>query len=235
MIWPPCSPDLNPIENLWSLIKCEIYREGKQSTSRNSVWEAVVAAARNVDRKQIKQLTESMDGRLLSVIIKKDYISVIKMHFGTNLPAGRFGGRTAHAPAILEDGGAQGEDGRDPDWIDWKEWDAAEAGFPTLSTDALGRMDFSSHHIRLLQQLDEQRKKDLFCDCHIMVEGQMFTAHRNVLFASSGYFKMLFSQSSKDVSKTHNHYLRCFLCRHVHCHPRLCVFWQITPFWAECH
>ncbi|CAJ0953206.1 unnamed protein product [Ranitomeya imitator] len=43
-----------------------------------------------------------------------DYISVIKMHFGTNLPAGRFGGRTAHAPAILEDGGAQGEDGRDP-------------------------------------------------------------------------------------------------------------------------
>ncbi|CAJ0964168.1 unnamed protein product [Ranitomeya imitator] len=39
------------------------------------------------------------------------YISVIKMHFGTNLPAGRFGGRTAHAPAILQDGGAQGEDG----------------------------------------------------------------------------------------------------------------------------
>ncbi|CAJ0955650.1 unnamed protein product [Ranitomeya imitator] len=40
------------------------------------------------------------------------YISVIKMHFGTNLLAGRFGGRTAHAPAILQDGGAQGEDGR---------------------------------------------------------------------------------------------------------------------------
>ncbi|CAJ0948792.1 unnamed protein product [Ranitomeya imitator] len=46
-----------------------------------------------------------------------NYISVIKMHFGTNLPAGRFGGRTAHAPAILEDGGAQEEDGRDPGWI----------------------------------------------------------------------------------------------------------------------
>ncbi|CAJ0918942.1 unnamed protein product [Ranitomeya imitator] len=35
------------------------------------------------------------------------YISVIKIHSGTNLPAGRFGRRTAHAPAILEDGGAQ--------------------------------------------------------------------------------------------------------------------------------
>ncbi|CAJ0949390.1 unnamed protein product [Ranitomeya imitator] len=34
-------------------------------------------------------------------------VQVIKMHFGTNLPAGRFGGRTAHAPAILEDGGAR--------------------------------------------------------------------------------------------------------------------------------
>ncbi|CAI5686570.1 unnamed protein product [Oreochromis niloticus] len=49
MTWPPCSPDLNPIENLWSIIKCEIYKEGKQYTSLNSVWEAVVAAARNVD------------------------------------------------------------------------------------------------------------------------------------------------------------------------------------------
>ncbi|MGL5955124.1 MAG: transposase [Brevinema sp.] len=71
MTWPPCSPDLNPIENLWSIIKCEIYKGGKQYTSLNSVWKAVVAAARNVDGEQIKTLTESMDGRLLSVLAKK--------------------------------------------------------------------------------------------------------------------------------------------------------------------
>ncbi|KAJ1132592.1 hypothetical protein NDU88_010899 [Pleurodeles waltl] len=71
MTWPPCSPDLNPIENLWSIIKCEIYKEGKQYTSLNTVWEAVVAAARNVDGEQIKTLTASMDGRLLSVLAKK--------------------------------------------------------------------------------------------------------------------------------------------------------------------
>jgi transposase len=26
MKWPPYSPDLNPIENLWALVKAEIYR-----------------------------------------------------------------------------------------------------------------------------------------------------------------------------------------------------------------
>ncbi|CAJ0953022.1 unnamed protein product [Ranitomeya imitator] len=65
----------------------QILQGGKQSTSRNSVWEAVVAAARNVDRKQIKQLTESTDGRLLSVIIKKGFLSskVNDIKFGINI------------------------------------------------------------------------------------------------------------------------------------------------------
>ncbi|KAI5624251.1 tripartite motif-containing protein 16, partial [Silurus asotus] len=81
MIWPPCSPDLNPIENLWSIIKCAIYKEGKQYTSLNSVWEAVVAAARNVDGEQIKTPTESMDGRLLSVLAKKETYTHKKFFF----------------------------------------------------------------------------------------------------------------------------------------------------------
>ncbi|KFZ54585.1 Zinc finger and BTB domain-containing protein 8A [Podiceps cristatus] len=62
-------------------------------------------------------------------------------------------------------------------------------------------MEISSHQFHLLEQLNEQRKQDLFCDCNILVEGKVFKAHRNVLFASSGYFKMLLSQSSKETSQ----------------------------------
>ena len=71
MTWPPSSPDLNPIENLWSLLKHDIYGEGRQYTSLNSIWEAVVVAARKVDPQQIKKLTDSMDGRLMTVIEKR--------------------------------------------------------------------------------------------------------------------------------------------------------------------
>ncbi|XP_043938380.1 zinc finger and BTB domain-containing protein 8A [Protopterus annectens] len=59
-------------------------------------------------------------------------------------------------------------------------------------------MEISSHHSRVLQQLNEQRRQELFCDCSIVVEGRLFRAHRNVLFASSGYFKMLLSQSARE-------------------------------------
>ncbi|KAL7980622.1 hypothetical protein Chor_001776 [Crotalus horridus] len=63
------------------------------------------------------------------------------------------------------------------------------------------RMEISSHQSHLLQQLNEQRQQDLFCDCSILVEGKVFRAHRNVLFASSGYFKMLLSQCSKEAGQ----------------------------------
>lgn len=71
MIWFFCLFDLNFIENLWFIIKCEIYKEGKQYIFLNSVWEVVVVVVRNVDGEQIKILIEFMDGRFLSVFVKK--------------------------------------------------------------------------------------------------------------------------------------------------------------------
>ncbi|RXM34897.1 Zinc finger and BTB domain-containing protein 8B [Acipenser ruthenus] len=52
-------------------------------------------------------------------------------------------------------------------------------------------MEVPSYQSRLLGELNEQRKRDFFCDCSVLVEGRLFKAHRNVLFASSGYFRAL--------------------------------------------
>lgn len=52
-------------------------------------------------------------------------------------------------------------------------------------------MEVSGYQSKLLCELNEQRKRDFFCDCSIVVEGRVFKAHRNVLFAGSGYFRAL--------------------------------------------
>ncbi|TSS85062.1 Zinc finger and BTB domain-containing protein 8A [Bagarius yarrelli] len=56
----------------------------------------------------------------------------------------------------------------------------------------------ANHHSCLLKQLDQQRRQELFCDCTVLVAGCLFRAHRNVLFGSSGYFRMLLSQGARD-------------------------------------
>ncbi|CAL1574896.1 unnamed protein product [Knipowitschia caucasica] len=61
-----------------------------------------------------------------------------------------------------------------------------------------------AHQSSLLKQLNQQRRQELFCDCSVLVEGQLFRAHRNVLFASSGYFRMLLSQAPDGLSDTVN-------------------------------
>ncbi|KAJ3613498.1 hypothetical protein NHX12_019747 [Muraenolepis orangiensis] len=55
-----------------------------------------------------------------------------------------------------------------------------------------------AHQSHLLKQLDQLRCQELFCDCSVLVDGRLFRAHRNVLFASSGYFRMLLSPRSPD-------------------------------------
>ncbi|XP_051892386.1 zinc finger and BTB domain-containing protein 8A-like [Pristis pectinata] len=62
-------------------------------------------------------------------------------------------------------------------------------------------MEISSHQARLFQQLNEQRKQEMFCDCSIIVEGRVFKGHRNVLFASSGYFRMLLLHNAQDLGQ----------------------------------
>ena len=68
MKWPASSPDLNPIETLWSVLKRQVYRDGRQFSSEDALWEAILDAARDIIAGQILCLTGSMDKRLKSVI-----------------------------------------------------------------------------------------------------------------------------------------------------------------------
>lgn len=52
-------------------------------------------------------------------------------------------------------------------------------------------MELSNHAKQLLLQLNQQRSKGFFCDVIIVVENALFRAHKNILAASSMYFKSL--------------------------------------------
>ncbi|KAM9410801.1 uncharacterized protein KZ484_002799 isoform 1-T2 [Pholidichthys leucotaenia] len=63
-------------------------------------------------------------------------------------------------------------------------------------------MEVPSYPPSLLFELNEQRKRDIFCDCSILVDCHVFKAHRNVLYAGSGYFRSLLVKSLKDSRKS---------------------------------
>ncbi|XP_040192970.1 zinc finger and BTB domain-containing protein 8B [Rana temporaria] len=62
-------------------------------------------------------------------------------------------------------------------------------------------MEMPSYYTKLLGELNEQRKRDFFCDCSIIVEGRIFKAHRNVLFANSGYFRAMLVHYIQDSGR----------------------------------
>ncbi|KAM8787868.1 zinc finger and BTB domain-containing protein 8B isoform 1-T1 [Rhynchonycteris naso] len=64
-----------------------------------------------------------------------------------------------------------------------------------------GEMEVQSYYTKLLGELNEQRKRDFFCDCSIIVEGRIFKAHRNILFANSGYFRALLIHYIQDSGR----------------------------------
>ena len=70
MQWPSCSPYLNPIENLWSILKRNIYSCGRQYASKDDLWDVILTAAKDISSDEIERLTSSIDQRLFSLIDK---------------------------------------------------------------------------------------------------------------------------------------------------------------------
>ncbi|KAM4757813.1 zinc finger and BTB domain-containing protein 8B isoform 4-T7 [Cyanocitta cristata] len=74
-------------------------------------------------------------------------------------------------------------------------WVLARRGIPVPA------MEVQSYYTKLLGELNEQRKRDFFCDCSIIVEGRIFKAHKNILFANSGYFRALLIHYIQDSGR----------------------------------
>ena len=60
---PACSPDLNPIENMWRIIKIMIRRGGRLATSKEALWEQVKKAWDDIPIETVNSLVMSMPER----------------------------------------------------------------------------------------------------------------------------------------------------------------------------
>lgn len=71
--WPAVSPDINPIENVWGVIKSDLYSCGKQYMSNDELWRAILKAFSNLSSTTIKSLTGSMDKRISLLLQNKGH------------------------------------------------------------------------------------------------------------------------------------------------------------------
>lgn len=67
--WPPNSPDINPIENLWGIMKKKL-KENSPS-SKTALVARIKSIWANIDRNVCKHLVYSMQDRLYAVIKAK--------------------------------------------------------------------------------------------------------------------------------------------------------------------
>ena len=65
MDWPPNSPDLNPIEHIWGILKV---RMAKKKGHKSLSFEMVEREWQSIAAKEVKKLVESMPRRLRAVI-----------------------------------------------------------------------------------------------------------------------------------------------------------------------
>lgn len=68
--WPPASPDLNPIENVWGMLKKRIRRQLKPSDSLNDLERLLRIEWSQLNQEKIDRLIQSMPRRVKSVIEK---------------------------------------------------------------------------------------------------------------------------------------------------------------------
>lgn len=66
--WPACSPDCNPIENLWGILAAKVYERGRQFSTVNELKYTIKECWSEISIKTIQNLVDSMPNRIFSVI-----------------------------------------------------------------------------------------------------------------------------------------------------------------------
>lgn len=69
--WPACSPDLNPIENVWGIIVRKVYAENHQYGNVEDLKNAIIKSWNEISDQVRKNLISSMGRRLFQVAEKR--------------------------------------------------------------------------------------------------------------------------------------------------------------------
>lgn len=69
--WPPYSPDLNIIENVWGFLSRKVYESGRQFENKNDLIAAIQEAWSEINLNYLAKLYDSMPKRIFEIILNK--------------------------------------------------------------------------------------------------------------------------------------------------------------------
>ena len=65
--WPPYSPDLNPVENLWAIISSNVYRETACFENEDLVWKSVKRVSEAISNDTCSKLVKGLPDRVEAI------------------------------------------------------------------------------------------------------------------------------------------------------------------------